>query len=85
MRGVRKGSTTEAQRTQRISRIKKKDFSVENTESYPEKELTERIIGSAMEVHKALGPGLLESAYETALHTSLKPQEYDSRDKRNCP
>jgi GxxExxY protein len=29
--------------------------------------LTERIIGAAIEVHKALGPGLLESAYEQCL------------------
>lgn len=27
-------------------------------------ELTERVIGAAIEVHRALGPGLLESAYE---------------------
>jgi len=27
-------------------------------------ELTEQIIGSAIEVHRELGPGLLESAYE---------------------
>ena len=31
------------------------------------KEITEAIIGSAIEVHKALGPGLLESAYEECL------------------
>jgi GxxExxY protein len=30
-------------------------------------ELTERIIGAAIEVHRALGPGLLESAYEECL------------------
>ena len=30
-------------------------------------ELTERVIGSAIEVHRALGPGLLESAYEECL------------------
>jgi GxxExxY protein len=29
--------------------------------------LTSRIIGCAIEVHRALGPGLLESIYETAI------------------
>lgn len=29
--------------------------------------LTERIIGCAIEVHRTLGPGLLESTYEAAL------------------
>jgi len=29
--------------------------------------LTEKIIGCAIEVHKAIGPGLLESAYEECL------------------
>jgi GxxExxY protein len=29
--------------------------------------LTERLIGAAIEVHRALGPGLLESAYEECL------------------
>jgi GxxExxY protein len=29
--------------------------------------LTDRIIGAAIEVHKTLGPGLLESAYEECL------------------
>jgi len=30
-------------------------------------QLTEKIIGAAIEVHRALGPGLLESAYEACL------------------
>lgn len=33
----------------------------------PNNELTTAIIGSAIEVHKLLGPGLLESAYEECL------------------
>jgi GxxExxY protein len=33
--------------------------------------LTERIIGAAIDVHKALGPGLLESAYEACLYYEL--------------
>jgi len=34
-------------------------------------ELTAKIIGAAMEVHRALGPGLLESAYENCLAHEL--------------
>src|SRR5262245_40436296 len=33
--------------------------------------LTEQIIGAAITVHKALGPGLLESAYEKCLGLEL--------------
>jgi len=34
--------------------------------------LTDRIIGLAIEVHRVLGPGLLESAYEECLCHELK-------------
>src|SRR5690606_4221526 len=34
--------------------------------------LTRSIIGAAIEVHKALGPGLLESAYEVCLAHELR-------------
>lgn len=34
-------------------------------------EITEKIIGCAIEVHKQLGPGLLESAYEECLAYEL--------------
>ena len=35
-------------------------------------ELTREIIGAAIEVHKAIGPGLLESVYEECLCHELK-------------
>ena len=35
-------------------------------------EITEKIIGCAIEVHKILGPGLLESAYEICLFYELQ-------------
>jgi GxxExxY protein len=37
-----------------------------------EKELTEQIIGAAIEAHRQLGPGLLESAYEKCLCRELE-------------
>ena len=38
-------------------------------------ELTERVIGACMEIHRALGPGLLESAYEECLCHELSLAE----------
>jgi GxxExxY protein len=35
-------------------------------------DITEKIIGCAIKVHKALGPGLLESAYKECLHYEMK-------------
>lgn len=52
-------------------------FTAENAESAEMSEgenlnqLTESIIGAAMEVHRALEPGLLESAYEACLVLEL--------------
>jgi GxxExxY protein len=37
-----------------------------------EKELTDKIIGAAIEVHKLLGPGLLESAYQVCIEHESK-------------
>ena len=34
--------------------------------------LTGNIIGAAIEVHRSLGPGLLESAYQACLHYELR-------------
>ena len=37
-----------------------------------ENELSEKIIGCAIQIHKSLGPGLLESAYLECLYFELK-------------
>jgi len=37
-----------------------------------ENELSYKIIGVALELHKSIGPGLLESVYENALSYDLK-------------
>ncbi len=37
----------------------------------PINKITEQIIACAIEVHKNLGPGFLESVYEEALHCAL--------------
>ena len=37
-----------------------------------EKELTDKIIGAAIEVHRTLGPGLLESAYQVCMEHESK-------------
>ncbi len=39
-----------------------------------ENEISKRIIGAAIEVHRQLGPGLLESSYEVCLAYELKQQ-----------
>ncbi len=49
--------------------------------SNPLNEITEQIIGASIEVHKALGPGLLESAYEQCLcrELSLRKIEFNNQ------
>ena len=37
-----------------------------------ENELSNKVIGLAIEVHSALGPGLLESAYKECLYYKVK-------------
>lgn len=47
--------------------------------------ITENIIGAAIEVHKTLGPGLLESAYQECLFFELKNIGYSVKKEVSLP
>ena len=48
-------------------------------------QLSGKIIGAAIEVHKALGPGLLESAYEKCLCHELKLRRVSFDNQKPLP
>jgi GxxExxY protein len=47
--------------------------------------ITETIIGAAIQVHKALGPGLLESAYEACLAFELEKRHLQVERQKPLP
>jgi GxxExxY protein len=47
--------------------------------------ITERIIGAAIAVHQALGPGLLESAYEACLAFELRQRGLKVEQQKPVP
>ena len=47
--------------------------------------ITETIIGAAIDVHRALGPGLLESAYEECLACELRLRGVAFERQRSLP
>ena len=49
------------------------------------RDLTDRVIGSAIEVHRLLGPGLLESAYEECLCHELHLRNIGFRRQVDLP
>ena len=54
------------------------DYTVEN-------ELSKIILGCAIEVHKQLGPGLIESAYQECLHYELLKSGLDVVKEKPMP
>lgn len=50
-----------------------------------ENELSYKIIGAAMELHKTLGPGLLESVYEAALAYDLREMGFEVKTQVPMP
>ena len=47
--------------------------------------ITEQIIGAAMDVHRAIGPGLLESAYEACLAFELRERGHRVEQQKPLP
>jgi len=50
-----------------------------------EEKITEKIIESAIEIHRHLGPGLLESAYEECLCFELKQHDLSFERQKPLP
>ncbi|AMQ56413.1 GxxExxY protein [Algoriphagus sanaruensis] len=50
-----------------------------------ENEISSQVIGAAIEVHKHLGPGLLESSYEACLLYELKDRGLDVKSEVLLP
>ncbi len=50
-----------------------------------ENSLTEKIIGAAIEVHRHLGPGLLESTYERCLAREFEFRKIAFERQKACP
>ena len=48
-------------------------------------EITHAVIGAAMKVHRVLGPGLLESAYEACVAFELKQQGFQVERQKPVP
>lgn len=48
-------------------------------------EITNKIIGAAIEVHKTIGPGLLESAYEECLAFELRSRGLEFHRQSSLP
>ena len=50
-----------------------------------ENQISYRIIGAALDIHKSVGPGLLESAYENALVFELQEAGFEVKSQLALP
>jgi len=55
------------------------------TEAEQLNQITDKIIGAAIKVHRALGPGLLESAYEACLAFELTEANLKTEQQKPLP
>lgn len=57
----------------------------QGTQSYTENQLSKIVLNSAIKVHRNLGPGLLESAYQKCLSYELKKRNLDIETEKALP
>jgi len=57
-----------------MSKMKTTEDTEYTEDKYPYSNITEKIIKCAIEVHKILGPGFIESIYENALVYEMKQE-----------
>ena len=62
-----------------------KSFDRERAVGLEHEELTGEVIGAAIEVHRALGPGFLESIYENAFAMELRTRNISFRRQVSIP
>jgi GxxExxY protein len=51
----------------------------------PAQELSHNVLGAAFDVHRALGPGLLERVYEACLHHELQKRGFAVMRQKQLP
>lgn len=57
----------------------------EKTASTTENEISYKIIGAAIDLHRTVGPGLLESVYENALALDLRELSFEVKQQMPFP
>jgi hypothetical protein len=65
-------------------KVNKETYHRETQRPMSENEITSNIIGTAIEIHKSLGPGLLESAYKECLYYKLFQSGFYIEKKSPC-
>ena len=65
--------------------IPQKALNTQRIKNFKYQELTDKIIASAIEVHRALGPGLLESTYEACLAKEFGDRGLDFQSQLSLP
>jgi len=68
-----------------MSKMKTTEDTEYTEDKYPYSDITEKIIKCAIEVHKILGPGFIESIYENALVYEMRQKRLKVEEQKLVP